>query len=441
MKGLSISHRWESALHGDPEVRDTSALLTIEVGEHVVTRNEDDWSRTIRDDVRLSVYPLALWLAGNWWRLRYEPLPLSRPSPAWRMAHEMAAAGHGFVWPKVLFASDGETTHVWAAQTARSAVAPVRYLADAHEIMPVSAFERGVDAFVQSVLARLDAMGHRETLLHGLWIELAEERADQALQAGRRLEAMLGFDPDACPEPLLERFGRLGAEIGAAALDEIAPLCGGTNPGEELDRVVELATAAGIDGQIDIDDMGGVVQEPPIRRPAWDLGHEAARVLRARLGLDGHPVDDRRLAGLLGADLNAALDPALTNRALLGLAVKGPARGSLRILPRKRHRLGRRFELARFLGDYLSAHRTDAWLPATDARTARQQYQRAFAAEFLCPIGPLTEFLSGNLSSTAIDDAAEHFAVSERAVETQLVNHRLLPPGILEDSATFPYVA
>jgi len=105
-----------------------------------------------------------------------------------------------------------------------------------------------------------------------------------------------------------------------------------------------------------------------------------------------------------------------------------------------RNRPGRRFELARFLGDYLSSRGSGAWLPATDAHTARQQYQRAFAAEFLCPIGPLADFLAGDLGPAAIDDAAEHFAVSERAVETQLANHRLLPAGILEDGSAFPYV-
>ena len=442
MNELSIRLQWESALHGDPEVRDTSALLAIEVGGRVMTTNEDDWSRTIRDDVRLSAYPLALWLAGNWWRLRYEPLPLpvSRPSHSWRMAHEMAAAGHGFVWPRMLFASDGESTHVWSVSTSRSALAPVGYLANAHELIPVSAFERGTDAFVRSVLARLDAMGHRGTDLHGLWLELAEERADAALHAGRRLEAMLGFDPDACPEPLLERFERLGHDIGAAALEEIAPLCAGTRPDEALDRIVELSTAAGIDGRIELGGAGDVVREPASPRPAWDLGHEAARALRRQLGLDGQPVEDRRLADLLGADPATAFDPALANRAPLGLAVRGAARGSLRIIPRKRNRPGRRFELARFLGDYLSSRGSGAWLPATDAHTARQQYQRAFAAEFLCPIGPLAEFLAGDLGPAAIDDAAEHFAVSERAVETQLVNHRLLPAGILEDGSAFPYV-
>ncbi len=229
----------------------------------------------------------------------------------------MAAAGHGFVWPRMLFASDGESTHVWSVSTSRSALAPVGYLANAHELIPVSAFERGTDAFMRSVLARLDAMGHRGTDLHGLWLELAEERADAALHAGRRLEAMLGFDPDACPEPLLERFERLGHDIGASALEEIAPLCAGTRPDEALDGIVELSSAAGIDGRIELGGAGDVVREPASPRPAWDLGHEAARALRRQLGLDGQPVEDRRLADLLDADPATAFDPALANRAPL----------------------------------------------------------------------------------------------------------------------------
>jgi hypothetical protein len=101
-------------LHEAPEVRHTAAMLRIVVGNDVVTRNEDEWAQTVREEVRLSAYPLALWLASSWWRLRWEPLSISRsiPGQSWRMAHEMSAAGYGYVWPRMLFAFDGECVNV-----------------------------------------------------------------------------------------------------------------------------------------------------------------------------------------------------------------------------------------------------------------------------------------------------------------------------------------
>src|SRR5208337_4842513 len=65
----------------------------------------------------------------------------------------------------------------------------------------------------------------------------------------------------------------------------------------------------------------------------------------------------------------------------------------LKLLFRKKNRPARRFEAARFIADHLCAERRDRWLPVSDAATARQKVQRAFAAEFLCPIASLRNYL------------------------------------------------
>ena len=173
-RDFAIRCQWESALHDSPEVRETSGLLTIVLGNTAVTRNEDVWSRTVRDEVRLSAYPLALWCVASWWRLRWEPLPMrpATPNHSWRMAHEMAAAGYGYLWPQMFFAFDGESMHVWARQSAPDAQASVRYLLDAHHAIPGSAFEHTLDEFIAHVIARLDAVDVHRTTLHDLWHEL-----------------------------------------------------------------------------------------------------------------------------------------------------------------------------------------------------------------------------------------------------------------------------
>lgn len=99
----------------------------------------------------------------------------------------------------------------------------------------------------------------------------------------------------------------------------------------------------------------------------------------------------------------------------------------LNFVPRKRHRLAKRFEFSRFLGDHLrepegSAH----WLASTDLATSRQKYQRAFAAEFLCPIRSLVEFLGDDFTESAFEEAADRFGVSEQTVESLLANNGYL---------------
>lgn len=49
--------------------------------------------------------------------------------------------------------------------------------------------------------------------------------------------------------------------------------------------------------------------------------------------------------------------------------------------------------------------------------------QRAFAAELLCPVGSLVDFLEDDFSDEAREEAAERFEVSPFAVTAVLVNN------------------
>ena len=65
-------------------------------------------------------------------------------------------------------------------------------------------------------------------------------------------------------------------------------------------------------------------------------------------------------------------------------------------------------------------------MPATRTYTYRQKLQRAFAGEFLCPFEALANMLHGDFSVEAMEDAADHFNVSERTIRTHLANHGLI---------------
>ena len=51
----------------------TFAAVKILVGGRPATELEDLQSQTLRKGMYVSLYPLALFLAVNWWRLRWEP--------------------------------------------------------------------------------------------------------------------------------------------------------------------------------------------------------------------------------------------------------------------------------------------------------------------------------------------------------------------------------
>jgi Zn-dependent peptidase ImmA (M78 family) len=162
------------------------------------------------------------------------------------------------------------------------------------------------------------------------------------------------------------------------------------------------------------------------RGAPWFQGVEAARHLRAHLGNQEKPITDAELWALLGIGDHAKLDDVTDKRR--PATVVRRLSNEMVLLPRKHHPTARRFELARILGEWLTNDADDpSWRISTDAFTARQKRQRAFAAEFLCPIDALIAYLDGDFSDDAILDAASHFAVSEQTVRSLLANNGYLP--------------
>ncbi len=432
--GMSIELKWLPPFQGSEEIGKTSASIQICFGPENATRFEDVWSQSVQEGARVSAYPLAMWLASSWWRLRWEPLPsrirLSTdelpPDTNWRMSHELPAAGYGFIWPNVAFTSDGESIRVSCRRSPALSSEPIRYLSEFELAVPARDFEREIDNFIDLVLSRLDTW--RETELHVLWREVIAERADRDQSAARKIEARLGYDADDAPSDLLERLLRLATEAGVNATDEIAPVCAGSDPISALQQVIRLAARPGIHGRVSVPkhSIGPDGSVPP-----WHRARRLAAAVRKSLGVGGQPLDDKALSELRRIspdDLGAK--PSVD--APMGLAVRAGTDPDLKLLFHKRNRPARRFEAARFIADYLSAEGGDQWFPITDAATARQKVQRAFAAEFLCPIDSLRAYLGDEFLPEALEDAAEHFGISEMAVKSHLANHYLIPRTLLD---------
>jgi len=133
----------------------------------------------------------------------------------------MPASGFGFLWPIVCFDSDGASIGVHGYSNLDSRE-PVRFLTNFHEVVRASTFELTAGDFVNTVLARLAACGVTGTPLEQLWHEVAQERRDPQSTRFRKLEALLGCDPDTANEDTLHALGKLAETAGAAAVDEIA---------------------------------------------------------------------------------------------------------------------------------------------------------------------------------------------------------------------------
>lgn len=382
-----------------------------------------------------------MWLASSWWRLSWEPLPKhgTRPSLDWRMAHEMGAANHGFVWPRVLFASDGEFVSVWAEASGGKGQS-VNYLAglDAPQSIPVVEFQRCIDGFVEAVLSRLRAVGCDDSELKSLWGFVQEDRADNLLSRIRQLEAQLGFDPEECPEDAIGRAIALQAQMGDSAMSELAPIFGKREQGVALGEIDTLSSIEGLQGKPQVAKIKLTSNTSAV---PWKRGIEAARNLRDQIGSGNGYINNEVLCGLLGLtkdELENWIPPSRLH-ATVAVPVKD---GALNYVSRRRHPIAKRFEFSRLLGDYLCEPAgSEHWLTSTDLATSRQKYQRAFAAEFLCPINSLVEFLEDDFSDSAIEEASERFGVSEKTVESLLMNNGYLESPYFESGMPYRLAA
>lgn len=439
MSKLQFHFDWNSYDEIHKEIGETTARVSIFLDDCCLTRNEDIWSKTIRDQMHVSLYPLAMWFASSWWRLNYEVLPANArkvPTHDWRMSHEMAAANMGFVWPTIMFSADGDSIQVWAQASRGDKEESVRFLnsLDYVHYVPKEEFEKEISSLVNHVLARLDAVGCRDSDLASLWGFISDDMSNPTEHKKRRLEAELGFDPESCPDTMIEHAIALEEKIGVNSFSELTGAFGETNR-DRLLAMRELVDAEGIFGNpnqildFSIDES---------ERKPWEVAVSAARELRQRMGNKDEPLDNSTLRELLGLP-EAEIENWNPGRRTQA-SIAGYEQGGMKFIPRKTHPVAQRFELARFLGDYARSKNINpsSWLVSADLATARQKFQRAFAAEFLCPVNSLVDYLGDDFSETALEDAANHFAVSEKTVDSLLMNNGYLPRHV-QDSG-MPYV-
>jgi hypothetical protein len=418
---LSMTLAPERLDEGSSEERSAFGLLTIRIGDQILTEGFDAWINGYRTGPLISGYHLAEWLAWNWWRLRWEPRSLSW---AWWRAHKMTSIGEGYIWPNITIFSDGLRTAMISHPSSRTDAKPFRYVGSNACIIPSSDFEAAVDAFIPQILGRLRDTGIPTTNLDRIWSDVLAERSDPEIALRRKFEAFLGADPDDYDTKIIEQLVEDANALGKDSMGEIAA---DHTPGRAIlgaDALRRIATTAGFDLSGEVRRLqSGTLPSANARSPAWLLGAQAAQAYREQLHLEMVPISDVSLANLAGVSPEALELP--NKGADLSFILNEGKRGG-RIVLRSKWRTGRRFELARLLGDCLMHPPNSRLFPATRSHTFRQKAQRSFAAELLAPFDEVVVRLDGDYSEESRQDVAEYFQVSELEIRTLLINHHKL---------------
>lgn len=429
-RALRIIAEWESLNEGGAEERSCFAAVGIQAHNIWLTEGRDALANRLRQSPLLSAYHLAEWLVFHWWRLRWEPRATTLE---WRLAHKMSNIGGGYVWPNITIFSDGERTALIARPSKEKPGAPFRYIADMAAVMPSFDYESEVDSFIEQVLGRLESEEVKETNLSKLWAEIGAERKDPELSQIRKLEALMGRDPEEVDGSLVSRLISDAKILSMSGIEELVA----DYPhlfGQHFPSAIELADIADKIGFCshpnDRVNLARNAEQQHGRIPAWKIGADTARALREQEKLGDEPISDKLLAQMLAVDkksLHQHAEPSPSDMSFLLERLGNESR----IVLRQKWHTGRRFELARLLGEHLM-NTGKEFLPATRAYTYRQKAQRSFAAELLSPFGAIMEMLQGDYANENLGDVAERFQVSELTIRTQLVNHGILEREDLE---------
>ena len=166
----------------------------------------------------------------------------------------------------------------------------------------------------------------------------------------------------------------------------------------------------------------------------WERARRAAGIARNVWNVEG-PVPTSMLADLFEFRESELSDMLTTGARSLSAGFRDDDDpGRMRIAWNIRSLAGRRFTLARLVADHLASRVEERLLPATNVSTSKQQFQRAFAQEFLCPYNTLQAVIGTGVP--AVDDierAVEHFDVSPWVVVCTLVNNGGLTREALTD--------
>ena len=372
--------------------------------------------------------PLAYWILDNWWRILHEPEPAGAVTAEWLLAHEMSSVGGGYAWPPIRIWSEGGQVGIRAQPQSMDAHGPVRFEADHNCWLPSDDVEQSFDRFLERV--REIAVGERDTLLD-LHRQVRREREDPEVAIWRTIEAELGFDVDEAPVDLMNQLNELIIEYGQDAVSEacishqgsdvIHALRDGLWAIENSKTKVDLSTAvAGARAHADGDPEGDNL--PDARMPPWRLAEEAAGRVRENLSVPSGPVPNWRLRDLLGVSTYHFSQIRSFTSIPYGIRHRDLDNQTCTIALSAGRTEAKRFQLCRVLGDAIWSTNDRLGL-ISSAKSVRQKFQRAFAQSFLCPFQDLLGYI-GTDSPTPEDitAAAQWFRVSERMVQTTLVN-------------------
>ena len=422
---LKISATWLSKPTGvkAPELAATWGTCEISVNGRTITLVEDALTGLSRRFVVGSLYPLAEWIAFNWWLLQYDlraadflgrnlQVVAGKGSFSRQRSHNISEAGDGFAWPSMWIAPSGAGSLVrWDTSDGNGRV---RFVSAGTASVDTGELMETLARFVDQVLDRLDEDEIQDTPLNKEWNAIRVADSEEAEFC--RSAASLGLDPfqvdPDISKAIIEAHDFLEPRDFEVLMNSAEP----TRLGMDIEWI-QRAAAKLLDCPIKSPTIGRLRSLSgsfgPIRPGApWKAGYEAAGVVRDLLEI---AVDERlELDSYVPVSFLEGPDSGL-------MAVAGCwSDFSSVVLGARRGIAGQRFVQARSIWRFVNQSSDNNTILIGHGHAAFQQAERAFAAELLAPARAIKDQLDEGLSDSEV--IAERFGVAVSVIDNQLDN-------------------
>ncbi|MGH3303180.1 MAG: hypothetical protein ACRDOK_16165 [Streptosporangiaceae bacterium] len=390
----------------------------------------EDSEGAYRRSVHTSAYPLAEWIAFNWWFLKDELRPSALPVAVWTWSnalsydwlhrHNTRGAGNGMPWPDLtLVAEGGVTRAVWHTGSGLAGQ-PISFLGNGDVYLQSTQLLGELTRFVDHVINRLREANVDDTPLAKEWHALRETDDEEAAFASAA--ARLGLDPYSMAINAQENLVAISEEIDNQLMEEFLD---SASPDDLMAAYNWLGLARnraanlGAEGiKASSGDLTSIFEtsHADVEDKPWQRGYSAAREVRRLLGSEptrrldiDSLVSEVRVVGRSGG-LEGFTQIDSANRAVL-------------VLPAgRRLQTAVRFVQARSLGLLLSSGRREHLLDPVSTDLTKES--RAFAAELLAPAAGVAEYLSSlpTVTDAAFDAVAAHFKTTTLVIRHQYEN-------------------
>jgi hypothetical protein len=440
MNNLEFRVEWENA----PGVKDivlstTWARLEVCIGGSCVTRVLDCRSRSQRDGVYGSLFPLAEWIVDNWWPLLHEAPRTKRLSArsagltgkGWMQRHNLLSARDGGALPDLTITRDGDRIVIaWTEDPSALEDRPVRFITTGRVELAPDEVQSKLSDLVNLVLEKLGSTGDSETeRVRTNWKEVARSTKEEPVLCERAARLGLDpYDPKDLPEARVALLEEALDKLPENVRDDFLDATRAEDVEQAFQRVFlgvhELDNYAGPSVDMTVvrkklnGDVGGAYP--------YEIGYRLARKFRDQvLGLgadEAIPNIEALVNDRLGWRLSTQQFD-LADRHLKGLVGLSKS-GAPHLLEKETTSATSRFLQGRALYDLVSGRCDAGPRLLTSAPVRTQAPGRAFAAELLAPSSALRARVQGTLvEEEDLDELAREFQVSEQLIIHQLENH------------------